>query len=229
MVTGDAGSSHKVGRFNWGPVSLSRNETGSLVAMIKWKGDDRKLAFLDVEKNTFEVSRFSCFSYVLFETEIVHVLSNDVMVLDPATGKSRSITPAKVRRGLLELVGLGQRSLDDTMISLGALSLLEGGLVARLGVQDGRSYDHLWQGIVSLPHEGREMRVVYRSEPGWFVRGIASGGGLWISLERYESMKLAETRLVGTGEAAAALQSGWRPLANPRLPELGFQFLPGSG
>jgi hypothetical protein len=48
---------HKVGRFTWGPPAISCAADGLVVAMTKWKGDDRKLAWTKAGEQ-LQISRF---------------------------------------------------------------------------------------------------------------------------------------------------------------------------
>ena len=229
IIRDDERRTHNVGRFNWGPTSLSCDERGNLVAMTKWKGDDRKLAFADLTSNTLSLSRFSFHSYLLLGDAILYVLNSDVHRYAPASGKSESITPRSVRAELLDAVGIGRARLSDVEVSFNNLSLLDGRVIVSTEVRHHESYKRLWLGIVELPYQQQPLRIVTSIEPPWRVGHVASTGDtVCITLERLENLRLAETRVMSIGRRRESIAAGWRPLAHPRIPDHGFQFLPGA-
>ncbi|MBL9202237.1 MAG: hypothetical protein JNL39_17130 [Opitutaceae bacterium] len=218
---------HKIGRFNWGPTSLSCSESGSRIAMTKWKGDNRHLAFTEVGSATLTVSRFSFHSYVLIGDEILYIRGSDVMCYSPLSGKGRSITPQMIRRKLLDAIGVGGDRLEHVVISFGNLSLRKERAVATTLVQLAGTYEWLWHGIIQLPYQHHPLEIVLPIERPWAVSSIASTGDtLGLVLQRYENLRLAETKVAAIGRAEKSIMAGWWPASHPRLPSLGFQFMP---
>jgi hypothetical protein len=197
--------------------------------MTKWKGDDRKLAFADLTSNTLSLSRFSFYSYLLLDDAILHVLSSDVHRYATASGKSESITPRSVRAELLDAVGIGRARLSEMDVSFNNLSLLDGRVIVSTEVSHHESYERLWVGIVQLPDQQQPLRIVTSIERPWRVGRVSSTGDtMCITLERLENLRLAESRVMAIGRRRDSIDAGWRPVAHPRIPDHGFQFLPGA-
>lgn len=218
---------HKVGRFNWGPVSLSCNESGSRIALTKWKGDDRKLAFTDLSSTELIVSRFSYYSYLLMGDDILYVLASDVMCHNPATGKSRSLTPRSVMCELLDLVGVGAVRLPELEVRFASLTLFNGAVAATASVQVLGTWERLWHGVIRLPYTTHSLEILLPIERPWGVSHVASSGDtLAVTLGRHENTRLVEQRLIAKGAKEKSIAASWWPASHPCVPSLGFQFMP---
>lgn len=217
----------KLGRFSWGPSSLSCTASGERVAMTKWKGDDRKLAFVELTSQALTLSRFSYHSYVLVGDDILYVLGGDVMCYSHATGKSRSITPEAFLPRLLETLGIDPARRPGLVFRFNDLTLLEERPIVVASVQVPGTWEYLWHGIVALPWQDHPLQVVLPATRPWGVGAIAPAGDtLAVTLQRSEKGALVEQRLETVGPRQAILADGWWPIPSPRIPSHGFQFLP---
>jgi hypothetical protein len=219
---------YKVGRFGWGPVSLSCDSDGDRVAMTKWRGSDRKVAFVDPGMNAALISRFSHYSYLLQHEAVVYVLGKDIMSYSPASGKSHSITPTPVRRQLLEALGIGPMEDGEAEIRFGGLSLFEDQLVTQALVLAPHYKRVVWHGLVGVTHDAQGFRIIHAVDDPWRISYITTTNDtLCLGLELYDdNSRIVNKRVHGIGRHAAAALEGWRPIPTPRVPDHGFQFLP---
>jgi hypothetical protein len=215
---------HKVGRFNWGPPSISCTADGTVVAITKWKGDDRKLAW-SKSGEALQISRFSYFSYLLTGRTVHYALSTDIHSFDIEHGKSKRVTTRAFIQTLL-LAADVKRDLDSVHVKFGNLSRLDESIVASVSVQDAQSFVWLYHAIILIGDSG-EARVLRAIDAPWRVSTIRSNGStLSVRLKRYEDMKLAETQEMAIGREQHYLNEGWRMLDHPCHASFGFQFLP---
>jgi hypothetical protein len=85
----------KVGRFNWGPPSLSVGPTGHDVAWVRWKGSSQKLCVERVTPDRSDQFRPSLYRYAwLDEQTVLYVFGSGLRLLDLETGKTRRVRPA---------------------------------------------------------------------------------------------------------------------------------------
>jgi hypothetical protein len=217
---------HKVGRFSWGPTSISCSEDGAIVALTKWKGDDRKLAWTK-SGEALQVSRFSYQSYVLMGRTAYYALSADICAFDVELAKSKTLTTRALKQRLLRDLGIG-RDVDQTILRFGKLSSLDGSLVAALDIQENESFRWLYHGIAAVDRSTTAIRILQKIEEPWHVSNIESNSTtLQVTLDRYENMTLVETRAIALGREQHFLAEGWRMLGHPNHPSFGFQFMPG--
>jgi hypothetical protein len=85
----------KVGRFSWGPPSLSADETGRWVSMTRWKGDDRKFFYVDLQTGVAQWAKFSYYSYLFRAGAVIYEHARDVKRFDPANQSSTTLTTPK--------------------------------------------------------------------------------------------------------------------------------------
>jgi hypothetical protein len=218
---------HKVGRFTWGPPAISCTADSAVIAMTKWKGDDRKLAWTKSGEK-LQISRFSYYSYLLTGSTAHYALGRDIHSFDLEHGKSKVVTTRAFTQKLLHAIGV-KRDLDVLQVGFGKLSSLDESLVACVNVQDAKSFDWLYHAIILIDSNTGEARVLRKIDDPWHVSTIRSNGStLCALLERYENMRLVETREIAIGREQDFLDRDWRMLEHPCYPSFGFQFMPGS-
>ncbi|MCG3133067.1 MAG: hypothetical protein HMLKMBBP_00159 [Planctomycetes bacterium] len=220
---------HRVGRFNWGPVSISCSDDGRRVAMNKWKGDCSKVAYADQGAAQIVVTRFSHDSYLLVRDVILYCTGADLRSFDPSTGVSRTLVPRPERRRLLGSIGWSDAEDDVVRLDFSSLSLFDGMPVVCIHAYRFGAALSRWQGLVRLPASDRGLEIVRSIDEPWRIRGVRSvNDTIRLDLERIENLELAETAVEVLGRRAESVRSGWHPLDWPRVPNLGFQFLPRS-
>src|SRR5690349_5139482 len=105
---------HKVGRFTWGPPAISCTADGAVVALTKWKGDDRKLAWTKAGEK-LQISRFSYYSYLIAGRIAHYALGKDIHSFDLEHGKSKALTTRAFKQKLLRAVGI-DRDIDTVLV-----------------------------------------------------------------------------------------------------------------
>jgi len=227
IARGDHRLAYQVGRFSWGPVSLSCDATGRWVAMTKWKGDSRKVAFIGPTAEALVVSKFSHYSYLLHDEQILYENRRGVFCYSPQEVESRSISTVAEKRRFLDLIGIAAARINDVQFSFGHLSSFQGRPIASVGVQDAKTFEWLWSGLVSLPVGARPWDILHVPEAPWRVRNISSAEEiLQVSLERYEEARLVEVRRIFVGRTGEPLSDGWEVINTPRVADHQFQFVP---
>ena len=82
----------KVGRFNWGPPSLSVNYAGDRVAWARWVGDHQKARVENLADGTSFQSRHSVYRYGWWDDRtLIYYLGTGLRLLDVTTGKTRAV------------------------------------------------------------------------------------------------------------------------------------------
>jgi hypothetical protein len=226
VVRGDVRQTFRLGRFSWGPTSVSCDAAGRWIGMTKWRGDDRKVAFLDPAKNTLAISRFSHYSYLLYDDSILYT-HGSVSSYSPTNNKSTTIFPLAKKRGLLEELGLEAGWANKSRFFFNNLSILNGTPVLSLRIADVRSYEEIWQGVITLPVRGGPFEILYTTQSPWQIKGITSNGRLLaVALERYQDARLADHREVFVDRTGERSLGEWTLVSAPFAPDHRFQFLP---
>lgn len=216
---------HKLGRFTWGPASISCSADGSRIAMTRWKSDDRKLAWT-TSGAPLQISRFSYFSYLLLDDCVRYEKFNDVFEFDFTLQKSRTLTTLRIKQKFLDEVGIAA-GVDELHVKFSNLSRLDGAVIASLLVFGKRGAIEGYHGIVRFDPETNDITALHTLHEPWRVSSLQSNGDtLRAVLERYEETRVVERRSLALGRDAHFLEEGWGMLGHPRYPGFGFQFLP---
>src|SRR6476469_8770570 len=86
---GDYREHFRLGRFTWGPPSVSVSPEGSRIACVKWKGDNRHLCVCSLQSGEGTVYPLSCYSYSwLDDGAICYSLASGLKILDVTTGQT---------------------------------------------------------------------------------------------------------------------------------------------
>jgi hypothetical protein len=234
VQSGEARQVHKMGKFNWGPCSLSANEDGSHIGIVKWKGDDRKLLLCNRVAQTATLSKFSLYSYVLVGGVVYYQGGTEVRSFDPLVGVSHTITNLDLRRQLLELCDLRHLDAKRMFFGFSNLTLVRGKLLAGFRISEPDTFESHAMGIIQWSPGSTVPELLFRlSESGrWNVEGIQSTGSLGrATLVRFEDkgnrIETVETKTVWLGPQPSWLDDpDWVLVGSSQTPEGGFQFLP---
>ncbi len=219
----------KTGRFSWGPVAISCNRDASVIAMTKWKGDDRKLFTVQLESGAAATSTFSCYSYVLNDADVYYALGSGIKRFSLVSGKTEALTGKLFTQALLELFGLSEppRSVKTNMHFV---TLFQERLLATvlLLADHGSSFERLAHAVVSWTPGRTDIRIEFDSGRDGSIDRLASDGDTAVvSYRLAREQPPSAARMFAVGPSAQWIDVGWHPAGVPWLPEHGFQFLPG--
>jgi hypothetical protein len=238
----DAREEHRfeVGRFSWGPPSISVSPTGARVAFVKWKGDDRKLAVYDLATGAGEVFRTSCLDYAWWKDDVIaYDRGQSIKRFDVTTGKTREwLSSKRILPGaeaLDELLPGAREILTTNQFDFPQLGEPR---LTRARFFGGRVYAHLalanrtarLTAVVSVTEEGRNLKVHAASGGARALRDFMLLDGaqtIAVSFEEYEAARITGRGLVYVGPHADSIPAGFGPLARLAAPEFGFHALPG--
>jgi hypothetical protein len=217
----------KVGRFSWGPPSLSADETGRWVSMTRWKGDDRKLFYVDLQTGAAQTSKFSYYSYLFRAGAVIYEHARDVKRFDPANQSSTTLTTKAVAREILTLLDIAPEAAADGEIVFSRLTRSTNGYFAVvLVLGKGRRLGHA---LVEFGANSPMSIVHCVEDQDWGIVGARSSARLTVlALERYQDARRVEQKSLYLGESSTLAAAGWRPVATALTPDFGFQFLPAS-
>jgi hypothetical protein len=229
--TGAAGPSFKAGMFNWGPPSVSVSPSGSAVAFVKWKGDHRHLAVLDLVTGQGKVMKPSCFQYAWASaTELAYSLSGGIKLLDVASEKSATLL--KNVSALARLPGW-KDALPQAAALVGKPLVVDE--VGDPFVWGGRLYfvllvadaDRRVHAIGSVRLDRTDLQSHYVTTEA-SIRGfqlINSGRTLAVHLEFYKDLRVVDRRVVYAGADASRIPADHFPLPRIQQPEFGFHYV----
>jgi hypothetical protein len=211
-VLDDAGNvvhETKIGRFDWGPPSLSVNPAGDRIAWASWRSDERKLTVqrpLDDKPRTFP---HSCYGYAWLDDEtLVYYLGGPLRLLDVETGKTRQLLKVEGEDAKIDHVQVvGDRVWFAAFVPGGFFERRRGTL------------RH-----VAL--DGSDEQVVYEVPKAELLRNFVAfpDGSAWIRTERFRRMTIVERPIHTIGPLTQFLQT-WQPLHTSGEPEFAFHAL----
>src|SRR5262245_7309152 len=182
-------SEHKAGPFNWGPPSISTNEDGSLLAMVRWKGDNKKLLICETDSQRAHTSSFSLYSYVLAGRAVYYELRREVRLFLPETGETTSVTNAAFKRSLLNLCKLTQFEPANVHFGFSNLSVLDSLPIVNVQIADPDSFEPHSKVIVSIGSDGNPAAILMTApqDGDWRIQTIQSIGNAvrlsWVALK----------------------------------------------
>lgn len=216
-----------LGRFTWGPPSLSVSPDGKRIAFVKWKGDNRRLGVCAVDGGDGTVYSVGCFAYSWRDPEtLCFALSSGLRLLDVSTGRTATF--------LRDAAALGKaRGFADASPELAAglqrnASLQE---VSRPVCHDGRVYFQVrvesHHAVASVAANGGDYRQhFYRVAERALIRDyvlLNGGRTLAVRMEFFDrNARLQRSELIYAGEGASGIPEGWQPLPALPHPEFGF-------
>lgn len=226
----------KVGRFNWGPPSLSASPSGDMVAWVRWRGDDRKLCVEGVEPGRSTQFRTSIFHYAWLDSHtLLYVHGARPRLLDIVSGHTRQFGPGlrnHVRQGVggatAELQALADLPADQLWEFYGDLQVVGDDVwySATLTEQGGsRRVD----GLFRANRDGTDLDLVATMAPDDRVEGFFAlpDRSALILVATYEGTTIVDRHQISVGPLAEFLASGWSPMLDSSHPEVGFHRLPG--
>lgn len=214
----------KVGRFNYGPVSISCNRDQSVIAMTKWKGDDRRLLTVNLADDSTEVSKFSYYSYVLNGSDVYYTHASSVKGVSLTSGEGETLTKKTFEKAVLSVFGVPPQ---EVRLNFKSLKLFEGRLLAEILVLDDPVSKRLAYGAVSWTPGEADPRVELDAGKDGKILNIASNGET--AVVYYHSAgddPKSAARVLSMGRSSAWIDAGWHLVGAPWIPDHGFQFLP---
>ena len=216
----------KTGRFSWGPVAISCNRDASVIAMTKWKGDDRKLFTVQLQSGAAATSTFSYYSYVLNDADVYYALGSGIKRFSLVSGETEALLGKVVLQALLDLFGLSEppRSIKP---NVHFVTLFRGRLLTTVLLLRWSDFARLAHAVVSWTPGQTDIRIEFDVGRDGLIDGLASDGDTAVISYRLavEGPQSAR-RTFAVGASAQWIDAGWHPAGVPWFPEHGFQFLP---
>jgi len=219
-----------LGRFSWGPPSVSVSPGGSRIACVKWKGDDRHIATADLAGGA-AVQRPTCYHYDWFDEEtIAHDLRGGIRLLHVPSGRTTSwledvATLASRQPAVLDLApalrAATVKGAPDASSRVSQARRVGDRVFFSAWVAAGRAR---FDAILSLTPEGRDPALHYATERGRVTSYALLRGGrlLWANVEMADEQLRLSHAQEWAGEGARDIPPGWLPLPERPAPEFGF-------
>jgi hypothetical protein len=224
----------KVGRFNWGPPSLSVSPDGGKVAWVRWRGDDQKLCVDDLASGRSTQFRTSGYRYAWFDSEtLLYIHGTRPRLLDIASGTTRYIG-----RSLRDQVRDDMTDPPAQLHELAALPAdqlwefyrdlqVEGDDVWFTATLAERTGKRRVDGLFRDDRAGGQLNLVAAMPPNdrieWFT-ALPDKSAL-MGIATYDGTTIVGRRRTTIGPTAEFMKSGWSPLPTSSQPEFGFHHL----
>jgi len=224
----------RVGRFGWGPPSISVNPSGSRVAFVKWRSDSRILGSWDIGADEAQTFGISCHNYTWWDDDtILFQLNGPPRLLDLVSG--RPTTFARLEQLLEAMRPAAEPELahipqsaphwdPTTGIVWGArLSAHQDRVYADFAVGGGGTEGGA--GLFSLNRDLRDP-ILHGWFAGWRLARyhIAETPGLFNAILERGTGRQFERKRLWFGPGAEAIGADWLPLSPIRFPEFGSHF-----
>lgn len=226
----------KVGRFSWGPPSLSVSPAGDTVAWVRWIGDDQRLCLESVEPGRSTQFRTRAYRYAWLDSQtLVYIHGARPRLLDIASGDTRRFGQGlrnHVRKGVAgataQLQALAELPADQLWEFYHDLQVLGDDVwfSATLTEKGGsRRVDGLFQ----TDPAGTHLNLVAAMSPNDRVEGFFAlpDRSALILVATYQGTTIVDHSQMAVGPIAEFLASGWSPLLTSNHAEFGFHRLPG--
>ncbi|MGW3608049.1 hypothetical protein [Micromonospora sp. NPDC005161] len=227
----------KVGRFNWGPPSLSVSPTGDTIAWVRWNGDDRRLCVETVGSERSTQFRTRIFQYAWLNPHtLLYIHGARPRLLDIASGDTRRFGQGlrnHVRRGVAEataqLQALAELPADQLWEFCGDLQVV-GDDVWYSATLTERSGSRRVDGLFRATPDGNDLSLVATMSPNDRIEGLFAlpDRSALILVATYEGTTIVDRSQLAVGPRADFLASGWFPLLASDRADFGFHRLPGS-
>jgi hypothetical protein len=230
LLEGGQRRAFKTGAFSWGPRSLSVDASGQRVAMTQWRGDDRKLFWLDRGSGDSAMSAFTYYSYQLIDGACCICTARAIKRYDFATAALSTLTDARFMARLLDALGIAAAARVDLGSDWRGLGRLGERLVATVHLRRTTDWQPLAHALIAFDPQraAASIKLIDGALGVWGATSmVADGVSLQAQLERHEDGQLVETRMLGLGPHAQALQAGWSLVGDERHAQADFSFLPG--
>jgi hypothetical protein len=219
--------SFKVGAFTWGAPSVSVSRDGTKVGFVRWKGDSRHIAVLDLVSGIGKVHRPSFYFYSWFDDgSIVYSLRNGVKRLDLGTEKSSTYLTdmnsleksLDLREALPELAGLPKATTEirDAFVHGGRAYFVASGPAPPV------------ETICSMKLDRTDLKVHYKARTGSIREYCLLNGGRTISVYREitnDHHVIVENPTEFAGECADRIPAGFFPFPKIGMPNFGFHYM----
>ncbi|MFD0746742.1 hypothetical protein ACFQ1L_36450 [Phytohabitans flavus] len=225
----------KVGRFGWGPPSLSVNLGGDVVGWVRWRGDSRRLCVEPVEPGGSTQFRTSVYRYAWLDRHtVIYIHGGGPRLLDISSGDTgrfgmglRGHVRAGVSGATALLQELAELPADRLWEFYGDVQVAGDDVwfCATLTEQRGpRRVD----GLFRADPAGTQLTLVAAMPPDDRIEGFHTmpDRSVAILVATYEGTTIVNRRQMAVGPLAQFLTSGWSPLLDSRDPEFGFHRLP---
>jgi hypothetical protein len=233
----------KVGRFNWGPPSLSVNYAGDRVAWTRWVGDDQKPRLENLSDGTSSQARSSVYRYGWWDDRtLAYYHGTGLRLLGITSGRTRAL-PWDLRAALHdqvvgappEFVRLASAPRDATWESFGELIVDSAGiwftafLAATPALQTGWEGPTRVEGLFrlsrDLQHAALHTHVVNRRHMG-SVTVLPDGSAAIEVLTYDDQVRVAHRELEFVGLSRGLLAEGWMPAPESHQPSFAFHQMP---
>ncbi|MGW3621889.1 hypothetical protein [Micromonospora arida] len=226
----------KVGRFNWGPPSLSVSPDGDTVAWVRWRGDDRQLCVEGVEPGQSTHFRTRIFRYAWLDSQtLIYLHGARPRLLDIASGATRPFGPGLrnyVRHGVVgataELQALAELPADHLWEYYGALQVVGDDVWFSATLTEQRGSRRV-DGLFRANPDGTNLSLIATMAHHDRVEGFFAlpDRSVLILIATYRGTTIVDRGQMTVGPMAEFLASGWSPMVNSNRPQFGFHRLPG--
>lgn len=226
----------KVGRYNWGPPSLSVGPAGDTIAWVRWRGDDQQLCVEGVEPGRSTQFRTRVYRYAWRDSQtLIYLRGAGPRLLDIASGATRGFgrglrnhVPQGMTGATAQLHALAALPADQLWESYGDLQVVgddvwfSAALIERWG---SRRVD----GLFRAEPDGTHLTLVMTMAPHDRIEGFFAlpDRSALILVATYQGTTIVDRGQMALGPMAEFLTSGWSPLLDSNQPEFGFHRLPG--
>ncbi|PCI25431.1 hypothetical protein COB57_01780 [Candidatus Peregrinibacteria bacterium] len=221
-----------MGRFSWGPRSLSVSPNGDKLAIIKWEGDEKKIYIYNSNDDSFQRYSSTVYNYVWLDNDNI-IFDNDNYIKKLSISDGKVAKYFKNYKDIITTTLSGEnksfsRFLDckahEIDVSIGSLKKSKDNLYFTLRLfLYGKS--HRFNGVFCYNIKKHTYSLVYKSHKNSFVDGFACNdeGIMWINI-RYQSEKRRDKKIFILNHKR--LKEGWDFFPSDHLPYFSFQFFP---
>lgn len=225
---------YKMGRFNWGPPSLSISPDGTKIAMIKWRGDNRKLFVYNIPYHTGMLYKISCYRYCWYDdNSILYHLAHSLKLLLLESGKSQIFLGEIFKPCSRERIEYNnfhnlvpdnihiKHIYDDVKVINDRVYFV----LTALGTRK-ETYDFKLHGLFSINKDKKELKLEYLCERGEKIAGfdIDNDGSIALIIESYQDCLVIGRKRVVVGNKESLLYQGWDIMSSGLFAEFGFHY-----